>query len=117
VASIVYRQGRDKPWLARIHRKGHTPYSKAFLNEAAAKRWANEEERNLELKGLPRTAKENENTFVWMLAERYLKEVSPDKGSYETEKIIIGNFLKRPLAKKSIAYLSTQDGVACTRFR
>ena len=44
MATIVYREGRPKPWLAQIKRKGYPVYSRAFVLEAGAQRWARKEE-------------------------------------------------------------------------
>src|SRR5438067_647751 len=109
MGTIVHRQGRPRPWLAQIKRKGHPVYSKAFHFEADAKRWVREEERSLDITGLPATVKDYQNVPVSKLVIEYLKKVSPTKASYVNEKIMLTNFLKRDIAKKSIVYVSHKD--------
>ena len=72
MGTIVERRGRPKPFLAQIHRKGHPVYSKAFELKANAERWVREQERSLELVGLPATLKEYSTTTVGdSLSNRY----------------------------------------------
>jgi len=112
MATIVYREGRAKPYLTQIHRKGHKVYSKAFELKANAERWAREQERSLETVGLPTTIKEYESITVADLVSRYIEKVTPQKASHKSETIRLQSFLKRDIAKKSIAYVSTQDAAS-----
>jgi integrase len=111
MATIVYREGRPKPWLAQIKRKGHPVYSKAFRLKDTAERWARSEEDRIEAGGLL-DFKKYQSTTAAMLAERYLAEISPKKPTFETEKYVIGSFLKRSMARKSLQQISTQDGAS-----
>jgi integrase len=110
MATIVTRKGRPKPYLAQIHRKGHPTFSKSFSTMAAARRWATEQERKLELAGLPLTIAELQKTTVGDLAERYRDAVASERPDAESDLIVLRSLLKRPLARKSLAVLSTQDG-------
>ena len=48
-----------------------------------------------------------------VLAARYLAEISPTKAAVETEKYIIGRFIKTSgMARKPIAHVSTEDGAS-----
>ena len=113
MASIVFRKGKSKPWLAQINRKGHKIFSRSFVLKKDAERWASEQERTIDLTGLPLTIEELKKQTVGDLVDRYLKEVTPNKiGSAENERLILGKFKKHPLCKKSLAYLSSTDGAA-----
>jgi len=109
MATIVYRQGRPKPWLAQIKRKGYPVYSRAFALEADAKRWARKEELTIDETGRPFTIKQYERITVGSLCKRYLEEISPGKASYQTDKAVLTNIDRYSIALKSIATVSTQD--------
>jgi integrase len=112
MATIVYRKGRPRPWLCQIKRKGHKTFSKAFELRQHAERWGKEQDRSIDLVGLPLTIKEYESIPLSALVSRYLETISRTKASFETDKIVLTSFLKRPLATKSIAYVTPQDAAA-----
>jgi integrase len=109
MATIVYREGRPKPWLAQIKRKGHGVYSRSFALENDAKVWSRKEDLSIDETGRPFTIKQYENVTVGSLARRYLEEVSPSKASYPTDRSILTNLHKYKIAKKSIAIISSKD--------
>ena len=112
MASIVFRDGKSKPWLAQINRKGHRIFSRSFIQKRDAERWANEQERTIDLTGLPLTIEQLRNTTVGDLVDRYLKNVTPQKkASAENEKLVLEKFKRNnAMCKKSLAYLSSSDG-------
>ena len=112
MATIVHRKGRNLPFLAQVCRKGHPTFSKSFLLRREAEHWAAEQERQIRLRGLPLTHDDLKKVTVGELVDRYLKEVSPTKASHEIEKLILGAFQRRALAKKSLAAISHLDAVA-----
>ena len=112
MASIIHRKDREKPWLAQVARKGHPTFSKSFIAKKDAERWAAEQERNIDLVGLPLTIKELKKQTVGDLVDRYLEKVTPDKASAENEKLVLEKFKLNPLCKKSLAYVSSADGAA-----
>jgi hypothetical protein len=85
MASIVLRKGKSKPWLAQIHRKGHKTFSRSFSQKRDAERWASEEERTIEITGLPMTIEGLKKQTVGELVDRYLREVTPTKAGAENE--------------------------------
>lgn len=88
MASIIFRDGKSKPWLAQVHRKGHRIFSRSFAQKKDAQRWAAEQERTIDLTGLPLTIEELKNTTVGDLVDRYLEKVTPRKASRENEPVI-----------------------------
>ena len=110
MASIIFRDGKSKPWLAQVHRKGHRIFSRSFAQKKDAQRWAAEQERTIDLTGLPLTIEELKNTTVGDLVDRYLEKVTPRKASRENEKLVLEKFKKHPMCKKSLAYLSSAEG-------
>jgi integrase len=112
MATIKKYSGRTLPWRAFIHRKGHTPISKGFLYEEDAKRWANEQERSITLTGLPLTADDYRKVLVKDIVQRYLDEITPTKGSQESETIVLTRF-KNDFAKdKTLLSFTKQDAYA-----
>jgi hypothetical protein len=103
MGTIVYREGRPKPWLAQIKRKGHPTLSKAFELQTNAKQWVREQERSLEVAGLPATIKTLQKHTVGDIVRRYLEEKTPAKGSKVSEGTVLNKFLKRPICSKSLA--------------
>src|SRR5579871_4321662 len=109
MAHIQYRPDRPKPYRVIIHRKGHKVKSKSFLVEKDAERWATEQERSIDLTGLPLTIGELTKVFVKDIVEKYLTEVTPSKGCHVSETTVLKRFLKHPIAKKSLAAVSRKD--------
>jgi integrase len=109
MATIVYREGRRKPWLAQIKRKGHGVYSRSFALENDAKVWSRKEDLSIDETGRPFTIKQYGNITVGSLALRYLEDVSPSKASFPTDRSILTNLHKYKIAKKSIAIVSGKD--------
>ena len=112
MASIVFRTGKPKPWLAQINRKGHRIFSRSFVQKKDAERWAVEQERTIDLTGLPLTIEELKKKTVGDLVDRYLRDVTPTKASAENERLTLEKFKKHPMCQKSLAYLSSTDGAA-----
>ena len=110
MASIVFRKGRNRPWRAQIKKKGHKTFNKSFAQKKDAQRWAAEQERTIDLTGLPLTVEQLKKTTVGDLIDRYLKEVTPQKASAENEKLVLEKFKRNPMCKKSLAELSSGDG-------
>jgi integrase len=109
MATIVYREGRPKPWLAQIKRKGHGVYSRSFGEKRDALTWARKEDLSIDETGRPFTIKQYDNITVGSLAKRYLAEVSPSKASYPTDRSILTNIHRYKIANKSISVVSSKD--------
>jgi integrase len=103
---------RTLPWRAHINRKGHKAMVKMFATRSEAQRWADEQERSIRLAGLPLTIEDLKNQTVGDIVRRYLKEVTPTKGSHVSETTVLNAFLRRDMAKKSLAYVKKQDAWA-----
>ena len=113
MATIIFRKDKTKPWLAQVARKGHRTFSKSFIAKKDAQRWAAEQERTIDLTGLPLTIEELRKQTVGDLVDKYLEKVTPGKiGSKDNEKLVLEKFKLNPLCKKSLAYLSSADGAA-----
>jgi integrase len=100
---------RTRPWRAHINRKGHKPLVKMFAARKDAERWASEQERSIQLAGLPLTIEELKSHTVSEIVQRYLKEVTPTKGCHVSEATVLNAFLRKDIAKKSLAYVKKQD--------
>jgi integrase len=103
----------DKPrtltWRAQVRRKGHPTLVKMFKTKAEAEHWADEQERNIRLTGLPLTVEDLKKHTVGDIVRRYLQEITPAKGSSISERTVLNAFLRRELCRKSLAYVKRQD--------
>jgi integrase len=112
MATIVFRTGKNRPWLAQIRRKGHRVFSKSFVRKGDAQRWAAEQERAIDIHGLPLTVEELKKTTIGDLVDRYLVEVTPFKETASNERLTLEKFKRNAMCQKTLAFLSTADGEA-----
>jgi hypothetical protein len=111
-------KARTVPWRAHVNRKGHKPLVKMFKTKQEAEQWAGEQERSIRLVGLPLTIDQLKKHTVGEIVKRYLAEITPKKASSVNEAAVLKKFLREnSLAKKSLAYVSSQDAHAYRRAR
>lgn len=100
-------------YRVHVHRKGHKTLTKGgFQYWKDAERWGNEQDRSIQLAGLPLTIDDLKKHTVGDIVRRYLKEVTPHKGSAVSEATVLNAFLRRDICKKSLAYIKKQDAWA-----
>jgi integrase len=97
---------RDKPWRARIRRKGHPQLIKMFRTRANAERWARRQEDSIETFDLPLTIEALKHTTLRELVKRYVAEITPTKGCAASEAIVLNKFMERDICKLSLAAVS-----------
>src|SRR5262245_39477600 len=102
---VEHRPDRPKPYRAHVNRKGFGHYTKSFLFKKDAEDFIREEEREIDINGMPRTIERLRNVYVHQLVQRYLDEITPSKGSADNETLVLKKFLRSDLAKKSLADL------------
>lgn len=102
---------KGKLWVAEINRKGLPPFKKSFELEADASRWHREQQREIDMKGLPLTIETLKGVTVGAIIERYLKEVTPTKASKVNEAAVLNKFLRerKDLCRKALAYVTPTD--------
>jgi integrase len=99
-----------------IHRKGHRPFTKAFVAKADGERWAREQERELDVTGLPLTVDKLRKHTVKEIVTKYLNEITSTKGCRESETLVLNRFIA--FAKdKSLASFTKQDAYAYIDYR
>ena len=103
---------RTLPWRAQIRRKGHPALVKMFKTKTEADTWANEQERQIRMAGLPLTIEDLKRQTVSDIVQRYLNEITPTKGSRVSEATVLKAFLRRDICKKSLAYVNKKDAYA-----
>jgi integrase len=108
---------RALPWLAHIHRKGHKRLIKMFKTKKEAEYWAEAQEQSIRLAGLPLTIEALKKETVGDLATRYLRDVTPYKGSHISEESVLKKFLKQSICRKSLAYVTKKDAYEYMDFR
>lgn len=96
---------RTLPWRAKV-KGGKVRY---FRTKDEAEFWATEYERTLRLTGLPPTVEKLQRHTVGELVEKYLTEKTPLKGSAVSETTVLEKFLKRDIARLSLASVKKAD--------
>ncbi len=106
MATIRRLRGR---WQAQVRRKGLAPRAKSFDAKSDAERWARNLEADLDRCGnLPDTRLAERMTVRELLA-RYLMEITPTKRSASTETYRVKALMKRDIAHRTLAMLSSAD--------
>ena len=93
---------------AKIRRKGYPIQIKTFTAKREAEAWARSIESEMD-QGVFIPRAEAERTTLGAALERYLNEVTPLKKGCEQEERRIRAWLKHPLAKRSLASLTSTD--------
>lgn len=104
MAHIQKRKLKDGTikYRAIVHRKGHKTLSKVFQFKKDAERWGGEQDRSIDLKGMPLIAKDLEKIIVGDIVRRYLDEVTIHKKNV-SEESVLKRLLKHPICKHSFA--------------
>lgn len=106
MATIRRLRGR---WQAQVRRKGLAPRAKSFDAKSDAERWARNLEADIDRCGnLPDTRLAERMTVRELLA-RYLMEITPTKRSASTETYRVKALMKRDIAHRTLAMLSSAD--------
>jgi integrase len=103
MAQGIYKLPSGK-YRAHVHRKGHKQITRAFAYEADAIRWKKEQDRSIDLTGLPLTIDELKNKTVGDLVRRYLVEITPTKATHIRETFTLNKFLKQDMCRMSLAF-------------
>jgi integrase len=110
IVKVVDSRGNVK-FRALVARKGHRPVNKRFTDPDDAKRWIREQERAIEITGLPLpidVLRKGPLNTLGKLVEKYLKEKTPEKGSRVSETCTLKKFLKHDICKQNLP-ISLQD--------
>ena len=98
MATITKRQNK---WQVRIRLSNYPTITKTFNLKSHAQVWGRETEIRLE-RG---TFVERAEQTLGQILEQYLTDVTPDKRSYEIEKIRIKRILREPICKIKFSHL------------
>lgn len=102
-------------WEAQIRRKGWPVQSKTFETKAEAEAWSQMIESEM-ARGVWLDRSEAENTTLRELLDRYEKEVSPRKRSYDREVSFLNTWRQTDLAARMVSRIRGSD-VAALRDR
>ena len=100
------RKLRDK-WQGMVRRKGHPQRCKSFEKKSDAERWARELESQVDRSAFLPDTRLAEQTSIGDLLERYMREITPHKRSADSEIYRIKAIIRRPIAKYSLAALTS----------
>ena len=106
------RKRRNK-WEARVRRSGFKTVSKSFIKKTDADAWARHIEICFDRGEIPAAPSETQKTFA-DIAQRYLKEISPQKKSHAVERYRIPRLLTHSFAKLRLKEL---NGPALSAYR
>lgn len=107
ITKVTDSKGHVK-YKAYVHRKGCKQINKRFTDPRDADRWIREQERSIDITGLPLSIGELRKHTLAELVERYLKEKTPAKGCAVNEAYALNTFLRHPLCRQSLP-ISKQD--------
>ncbi|MGZ5259762.1 MAG: tyrosine-type recombinase/integrase [Burkholderiales bacterium] len=106
MATIRRLRGR---WQGMVRRRGVPPRCKSFDKRTDATRWARELEAEADRSGWVADTRLAEKTTLGELLTRYRDQVSPTKRSAHTEKARINAMVRRPIAHRTLAKLTSAD--------
>ena len=106
MATIINRGAYQ--FQATIRRKGYPTQSKTFETRRDAESWATVVESEM-VRGTFIPRGEAERTTLGAALERYRSEITPDKKGHSQEERRIKAWLSDPLAKRSLASLTSTD--------
>jgi len=106
MATIRQLRGR---WQAMVRRRGVPPRCKSFDKRSDATRWARALEAEADRSGWVADTRLAEKTTLGELLTRYRDQVSPTKRSAHTEKARINAMVRRPIAHRTLARLTSAD--------
>lgn len=106
MASIINRGSYQ--FQAIVRRKGHPTQTKAFESKKEAEAWATVIESEM-VRGVFISRTKAERTTLAAALERYLIEVTPSKKGHAQEERRIKAWLEHPLARRSLASLTSTD--------
>ncbi|WP_372013320.1 tyrosine-type recombinase/integrase [Pseudoxanthomonas sp. 10H] len=95
-------------WEAQIRRRGWPAQSKTFESKAEAEAWAQMIESEM-ARGVWLDRSEAENTTLRELLDRYEKEISPRKRSYEREVSFLNTWRQTELAARMVSRIRGSD--------
>ncbi|MFC3643074.1 tyrosine-type recombinase/integrase [Aquibium oceanicum] len=99
-------------WQAQVRRKGIPPRAKSFEMKADAEKWARNLEAELDRCGNLPDTRLAERMTIRELLERYMREITPHKRSAKTETYRIKALMRRTIAHRTLAMLSSGDVAA-----
>ncbi len=106
MASIRKRRGK---YEVQVRRKGFAPACRRFHKKTDAEKWVRFMETRADRGELPASSKALDRYTVRDILERYRKEVSIKKRSYDTENHVINLFLRQPIADYTLTKITFAD--------
>ncbi len=106
MASIRKRKGK---YEVQVRRKGFASACRNFHKKADAEEWARFMETRADRGELPTPLKTLDRHTVREILERYRDEISIKKRSYNTERHVIGSFLRQPIADYTLTKITFAD--------
>jgi len=92
-----------------VRRRGVPPRCKSFDKRSDATRWARALEAEADRSGWVADTRLAEKTTLGEILTRYRDQVSPTKRSAHTEKARINAMVRRPIAHRTLAKLTSSD--------
>lgn len=90
----------------QVRRKGFAPVSRVFHKRADADQWARQMEVNADRGELPAPIKVLDKHTVLSILERYKREISIKKRSYNTEQHVLNRLMRQSFATLTLAEIT-----------
>lgn len=94
-------------YQVQVRRRGYPTQTRTFETKSAAEKWARDVEREYD-QGIYTDRKEAEKNTLYMVLDRYKKEIVPNHRGSEVEGLRIDAILRHPITKLKMAALSTR---------
>ena len=107
---------RGEAWQAQVRKSGFPSLTKTFPTKAAAARWALEQERAVELEGVPIFSQDHKKAVLEELLRRYQTEIASKKRGAKQEFYLIRALQRSALGSLTLPKL-TSSAIASHRDR
>lgn len=105
------RKLKSGKYEVQVRRKGFAPVSKTFFVKNDAEQWARHMETKADRGDMPVPVKVLDGYMLKDIVERYRDEVTVKKLSADTETYLLNAFIRQPIAKLTLAQLTSSHFV------
>jgi hypothetical protein len=105
------RKLKNGKFEAQIRRKGFVPVSRTFHKKTDAEQWARHMDTKADRGDLPTPVRVLDGYKLSDMLERYRDEITVKKRSADTETYLLNAFIRQPIAKLTLAQITTSHFV------
>mgnify|MGYP003115009644 CR=1 FL=1 len=105
---------RKNSWFVQVRRKGFTPRYRSFQSKAEAQAWARQQEMKIDTREAPKVAAQVLQSPLSKLIDRYKREISPTKRSFDSERLRLSKMQRHPICDLALREV-TSSAIASYR--